>query len=194
MIVRSQYWIKGTIQFLLIYLRYYHRMPTHSFLTLIKRNIPHTVTHWYHTIHLLWVRLRGNFNSSHVRPFSYSHLNYFLLFQVKWFIHLCKFSDLWKKKRTFMGQVSYDFNENLKQKMKMFVCSDRRVLSSPYENFRVGIRSKQELHLFCFKTFSDWFTKLSLSPWVWFFDTQSKHALSSSEGCQKWLWNTIIFI
>ena len=92
-------------------------MPTHSFLTLIKRNIPHTVTHWYHTIHLLWVRLRGNFNSSHVRPFSYSHLNYFLLFQVKWFIHLCKFSDLWKK-RTFMGQVSYDFNENLKQKLE----------------------------------------------------------------------------
>lgn len=126
-------------------------MPTHSFLTLIKRNIPHTVTHWYHTIHLLWVRLRGNFNSSHVRPFSYSHLNYFLLFQVKWFIHLCKFSDLWKKKRTFMGQVSYDFNENLKQKMKMFVCSDRRVLSSPYENFRVGIRSKQELHRFAIK-------------------------------------------
>lgn len=121
-----------------------------------------------------------------------------------WTISSCfKWSDLYifanfliceKKKRTFMGQVSYDFNENLKQKMKMFVCSDRRVLSSPYENFRVGIRSKQELHLFCFKTFSDWFTKLSLSSWVWFFDTQFKHALSSSEGCQKWLWNTIIFI
>lgn len=31
-----------------------------------------------------------------------------------------------------MGQVSYDFNENLKQKMKMLVCSDRRVLSFPY--------------------------------------------------------------
>ena len=29
-----------------------------------------------------------------------------------------------------MGQVSYDFNENLKQKMKMLVYSDRRVLSS----------------------------------------------------------------
>ena len=88
-----------------------------------------------------------------------------------------------------MGQVSYDFNENLKQKMK---CSCVQIAESYLplklqENFRVGIRSKQELHLFCFKTLSDWFTKLSLSPWVWFFDTQSKHALSSSEGCQKWL-------
>ena len=45
----------------------------------------------------------------------------------------------------------------------------------------MGIRSKQELHLFCFKTLSDCFTKLSLSPWVWFFDIQSKHALSFSE-------------
>lgn len=31
-----------------------------------------------------------------------------------------------------MGQVSYDFNENLKQKMKILVCSDHRVLSSPW--------------------------------------------------------------
>lgn len=27
-----------------------------------------------------------------------------------------------------MGQVSYDFNENLKQKMKILVCSDRSLI------------------------------------------------------------------
>ena len=42
-----------------------------------------------------------------------------------------------------MGQVSYDFNENLKQKMKMLVCSDRRVSSSPWASGEFSSRHQE---------------------------------------------------